>query len=146
MIWLSPPDTEKQSFTELRLYAPKEEKILLDFEPLKMPCEMNKDPLWEDWHCYCEPLRVYKQDYELLLPYIGKIYPTKDAVDGRENTYFDPCFENFIGKDDWSKIISEIEKDFDNFPDNEKIFFSDFIKWLKEALRHTSVIVVEGNL
>ncbi len=146
MIWLSPDNWKEQKFTELRLYAPKGEKILLDFEPLKMPCEKNGDPRWEDWHCYCEPLRIYRQDYELLLPYFGIIYPTKDAVNGCENANFDPCFENFIGKEDWSKIISEIEYNLDNFPYNEKEFFAGFIKWVKEALNHTLVIAVEGNL
>lgn len=31
-------------------------------------------------------------------------------------------------------------------PKNEKIFLSEFLKWLKEALKYTTIIVVEGNL
>lgn len=144
-IWLNPNEYQKQKYIELRLYAPKSEKILLDFNPLKISDESNWNPMWEEWHCYYTPLRIYKQDYELLLDYFN-IYPTKDAFDGTLEPIFDICSDNWIGKDDWYKIINEIEQDIEKFPDNEKKFFGEFIKWLKEVLKYTSIIVVEGNL
>lgn len=146
MIWLNPSDYKKQSYTELRLYAPKNEKILLDFNPLKISDEPDWNPEWEEWHCYATPLRIYKQDYELLLEYFDKIYPTKDAFDGSYEQTFDVCFSNWIGKDDWLKIICEIEKDIKDISDEEKPFFIAFINWIKQALNNTDIIVVEGNL
>ena len=145
MIWLEPSDYQKQKYIELRLYSPKSEKILLDFNPLKISDNPDWNPEWEEWHCYATPLRIYKQDYNLLLDYFNKIYPIKDAFDGTCEPTFDVCFSNWIGKDDWFKIIFEIEKDIENVSDEQKLFFTSFIDWIKEALNHTSIIVVEGN-
>lgn len=145
MIWLNPSEYKKQTYKELRLYAPKDEKILLDFEPLRISDNPNWNPMWEEWHCYFTPLRIYKQDYELLIDYFNKIYPIKDAFDGTLEPVFDVCFYNWIGKDDWQKIIFEIEKEFDDFSYSEKSFIQDFLEWLKDALKYTTIIVVEGN-
>ena len=103
-------------------------------------------PMWEEWHCYRSPLRIYKQDYELLVDYINKIYPVLDAFDGTLVQKFDVCFDNWIGKSDWIRIIFEIEKDLKSVLDGERTFLTEFLEWLKEALKHTSIIVVEGNL
>lgn len=143
MVWLKPSEYENQEFTVLRLYAPKSEKILLDLEPLKIS---DSEPMWEDWHCYAAPLRIFKQDYELLLPYFNRVYPVKDPLEGTEEPFFDVCSHNFIGREDWLKMICEIERDTENLPDNEKAFFANLVEWLREALKHTSVIVAEGNL
>lgn len=146
MIWLNPSDYRNQNYIELRLYAPENEKIVLDFNPLKISNEPDWNPSWEEWHCYAMPLRIYKQDYELLLDYFNKIYPTKDAFDGTVEPVFDVCFYNWIGKDDWLKVISEVEQDWENISYDKKPFFIDFLEWLREALKYTSIIVVEGNL
>lgn len=146
MIWLNPDEYKNQTYKELRLYATKDEKILLDFNPLKISDNPNWNPMWEEWHCYSSPLRIYKSDYELLLGYFNKIYPTKDAFDGTPESVFDVCFYNWIGKDDWHKIIYEIEKDINDFSNSEKIFLLNFLEWIKEALKYTTIIVVEGNL
>lgn len=146
MIWLKPSDYRKQKYIELRLYAPQNEKILLDFNPLKMSEEPDWNPAWEEWHCYAAPLRIYKQDYELLIDYFNKIYPIKDAFDGTLESVFDVCFYNWIGKNDWFKIIYEIEQELESISDDKKPFFIDFVEWLREALNYTSIIVVEGNL
>lgn len=146
MVWLEPEEYKKQRYKELRLYAPENEKILLDFNPLRISDEPSWNPMWEEWHCYLSPLRIYKQDYELLIKYFNKIYPTKDAFDGTPEAVFDVCFYNWIGKDDWQKIIIEIEKDIDKFSDSERAFFLNFLEWVKEALKYTTIIVVEGNL
>lgn len=145
IIWLNPNEYEKQEYKELRLYAPKSEKILLDFNPLKISDDYDWDPKWEEWHCYYRPLRIYKQDYELLLDYFYKVLPTRHTSDGKPNPIFDVCFTNFIEKEDWDKLIYEIEQDFDNINDDDKKFFEKFIEWVQEALKHTSVIIVEGN-
>ncbi len=51
-----------------------------------------------------------------------------------------------LGTDDWKKVITEIEKDLGGFPTDRKTFYTDFLNWLKEALQHTTIIVVEGNI
>lgn len=104
------------------------------------------NPSWEEWHCYAAPLRIYSHDYELLLVYFNKIYPIRDAFDGSVEETFDVCFDNWIEKEDWDKIIFEIEEDIENISDVEKPFFQAFLQWLKEALENTRIIVVEGNL
>ena len=87
-----------------------------------------------------------QQDYELLVDYFDRIYPTTDAFDGTLEPFFDVTNDNWIGKDDWFRIISGIEQDFDSISDDKKPFFIDFLEWVKEALNYTSIIVVEGNL
>ncbi len=136
----------KSKAVELRLYAPQRERIFLDFLPLKECDEENWNPKWEEWHCYYKRLRTYQQDYNLLLGYFEKIYPTKDAFNGTPELAFDVCFDNWIGKSDWKIIIDEINKDIDNHSENEKEFFLKFLEWLDEALTYTNIIVVEGNL
>ena len=145
-MWLGLKETAKQNYTVLRLYAPKKERILLDFNPLKMSEEHEFDPMYEEWHCYKNPLRIYSQDYEMLVGYFSAIYPTKDALNGTPEYAFDFCFDNWIGRENWKIIINEIEKDLDNHSEDEKNFLLSFLKWLKEALKYTDIIVVEGNL
>ena len=36
-------------------------------------------------------------------------------------TAFNVCFDNWIRKDDWLKIISEIEQDLENIPDKKNL-------------------------
>ena len=89
---------------------------------------------------------IYHQDYGLFVDYFSKIYPIADAFDGTLKQEFDVCFDNWIGKRDWLRIIFEIEKDLNRFFDRESDLITAFLAWLKEALKHTSIIVVEGNL
>ena len=56
MVWLNPDDYKSQEYVELRLNAPKSEKICLEFNPLKMSCDPDWNPMWEEWHCYSSPL------------------------------------------------------------------------------------------
>lgn len=143
-VWVS--DVREQKEIELRLYAPKSEKIRLDFNPLKLSDIPDWNPAWEEWHAYVSPLVVYEQDYTMLLmDYFNIIYPTKDAFDGTPEFCFDICFDNWIGADDWKKIITEIQKDFGGFEPDRKRFYADFLNWLEEALNYTDIIVVEGN-
>lgn len=73
-MWLDSNDYRNQKYKILRLFAPEDEKILLDFNPLKMSNSPGWNPMWEEWHCYAVPLRIYRQDYELLLPYFDKVF------------------------------------------------------------------------
>ena len=146
MVWLKPTAYKKQEYMKLRLNAPLDEYIRLDFNPLKVTDISNFSPSWKDWHCYITPLRVYSSDFNILVSYFNEVYPIIDASDNTERDRFDICFDNWIKKDYWIKIIHNIEVDFINFSKEEKEFLNTFITWLKEALQHTSVIVVEGNL
>ena len=74
------------------------------------------------------------------------MYPIIDTSDNTERDRFDVCFDNWIKQDDWIKIIHNIEVDLINYSKVEQDFLKTFIDWIKEALQHTSVIVVEGNL
>ena len=78
--------------------------------------------------------------------FFKKVYPFVDASDGtlRQELYL--CFDNWIEKNDWLKIIDEIENNLEHVSASERKFLSDFIDWLKEALKYTTIIVVEGNL
>ncbi len=146
MIWLNPNDYKSQEYVELRLNAPKTEKICLEFNPLKISCDPDWNPTWEEWHCHASPLRIYKQDYELLLGYFNKIYPIKDAFNGTLEPVFDVCFYNWIGKSDWLRLMDEIKKDLNCVNNGKKVLLTDFLAWVKKALKHMSLIVVEGNL
>ena len=133
MVWLNPNGYKGQTYVELRLNAPKSEKIFLEFNPLKISDTPNWNPMWEEWHCYSSPLRIYKQDYEQLIEYFNKVYPVRDAFSGTLEQAFDACFDNWIGERD-------------RISDEERTFFMGFLNWLKEALKYSSIIVVEGNL
>lgn len=146
MVWLHPNDYKSQEYVELRFSAPETERICLEFNPLRMSYDPDWNPGWEEWHCYSSPLRIYKQDYELLLGYFDRIYPIKDAFDGTPEPVFDVCFYNWIGKSDWFRLIEEIERDLNCTDNGRKAFLTDFLAWVKKSLKHTSVIVVEGNL
>ena len=146
MVWLNPVDYKKQEYMELRLNAPLGEHIRLDFNPLKISDVSDHEPSWKDWHCYRKSLRVYSPDFDILVSYFNKAYPIIDASDNTERDSFDVCFDNWIKQDDWIKIIRNIEVDLINSSKVEQEFLKIFIAWIKEALQHTSVIVVEGNL
>ena len=74
------------------------------------------------------------------------MYPIIDAPDNTERDRLDVCFDNWIKKDYWIKIIYNIEVDLINLSKEEQEFLNTFIAWIKEAFQYTSVIVVEGNL
>ena len=146
MVWLNSVDYKNQEYMELRLNAPLYENIRLDFNPLKISDVSSHEPSCKDWHCYRKPLRVYSPDFDILVSYFNKAYPIIDASDNTERDSFDVCFDNWIKQDDWIKIIHNIEVDLINSSKVEQEFLKIFIAWIKEALQHTSVIVVEGNL
>lgn len=145
MEWVT--DISNRKELRLWMYTDKPEKIVIRFEPLKMSDLPDWNPQWEEWHSYHIPLVIPLCDFERLLHrYFDKIYPTHDAFDGTLNESFDICFDNWIGEKDWRIIISAIRADFANFSESERGFYGDFLDWVGEALKHTRVIVAEGNL
>ena len=100
----------------------------------------------KDWHYYRDPLRVYSPDFDILVSYFNQVYPIIDASDNTERDRFDVCFDNWIKKDYWIQIIHNIEVDLINLSKEEQEFLNTLIAWINEALQHSSVIVVEGNL
>ena len=115
MVCLNLTDYKKQEYMELRLNAPLGEHIRLDFNPLKVTDTSNSSPSWKNWHCYRKPLRIYSPDFDILVSYFIKAYPIIDASDNTERDSFDVCFDNWIKKDYWTKIIQNIEVDLINF-------------------------------
>ena len=146
MVWLKPTNYKEQEYMELRLNAPFGEHIRLDFNPLHINDISNSSLSWKDWHCYRNPLRVYSPDFDILVSYFNQVYPIIDASDNTERDSFDVCFDNWIKQGEWIKIINNIEADLINYSKVEQDFLKTFVDWIKEALQHTSVIVVEGNL
>ena len=81
-----------------------------------------------------------------MLGFFDEIYPIQDALDGTSEPVFDICSYNWIGKSDWHRIIDEIERDLNRVSNGKKGLLTDFLAWVKKALKHTSIIIVEGNL
>ena len=145
MIWLT--DISDREYKRLAVYSDRTEKTAVMFEPLRMSDEPGWDPQWEDWTCYHSPLMIPFGDFERLLhKYFDKIYPTCDAFDGTPEERFDVCFHNWIGEKDWRIIINALRADFDSFAETEKAFYSGFVEWIEEALKHTGIIVAAGNI
>lgn len=149
MIWLPLNARDRQRYVELRLYSPENEKIHITFNPLKMSAEPDWDPQWEEWNCYAEPLRIFLEDYNILLKdHFAVMYPTVDAFDKTPESAFDVTSFNWLGRADWQKVISAIEGNIaaGALTDERAAFYSTFLDWLKQALEHTEIIVAEGNL
>ena len=81
----------------------------------------------KDWHYYRDPLRVYSPDFDILVSYFNQVYPIIDASDNTERDRFDVCFDNWIKKDYWIKIIHNIEVDLINLSKKEQEFLNTFI-------------------
>ena len=145
LVWLT--DISNREYVRLRVFADKSEKTVITFEPLKINDAPDWDPQWEEWNCYYAPLMIPLSDFKRLLSgYFDKIYPTRDAIDGTPEKYFDVCSPDWIGEKDWRIIIGAVQADLNSFSGIERKFYGDFLDWLDEALEHTSIIVAEGNL
>jgi hypothetical protein len=129
-----------------RCYSKADERVCLEFYPCK---NIGKNISWEEWHRKI-PLTVYSTDYcKLLLEYICSVYPVKDPTNDEVIESFDVCFDNWIGKEDWKKIIVGIKVKINrnnNRPSKtEKEFYENFIEWIEKELEWADMIVVEGN-
>jgi hypothetical protein len=94
---------------------------------------------------------VYFTGYrQLLIEYICEIYPIKGSTNNAMIQSFDECFDNWIGKDDWKKILEKIKMKINrsnNRPSKmEKEFHENFTEWTEKELEWTDKITVEGNL
>lgn len=149
MCWIN-YETEKQRECVLRIYAPMEEKIRLTFNPVKMSDEPDWNPAYEDWNSYENPLVIYKQDFDIVVCHIEKAFPTKDAFDGTEEPRFVVYEPFWLGRSDWKKIVdyvnSELECEESKHSKEENEFLIEFRDWIQEALKHSEIIVVEGNM
>jgi len=130
-----------------RCYSKLDEKVCLQFFPCK---NIGENITWDEWHDK-KPLTIFLTDYkQLLLEYIHEIYPVKNPKNGEIMNSFDECFDNWIGKDDWKKIIGKIKEKLsrnNNRPSKiEKEFYENFIEWIEKELEWADIIVVEGNL
>src|SRR5215470_3492380 len=130
-----------------RCYSETDEKICLKFFPCK---NTGENMTWEEWHDK-KPLTIYFTDYrKLLLEYISEIYPIKDITNNEIIQSFDECFDNWIGKNDWNKIIEKIKTKINE--NNKRIlkieneFYKNFIEWIENELEWADIIVAEGNL
>jgi hypothetical protein len=86
-----------------RCYSQANEKICWSFHPCKNIADYSS---WKRTDLNKPPqLIVFQTDYEKLLwDYVTGIYPIADPVNNEIIQSFDPCFDNWIGKDDWRKI------------------------------------------
>ncbi|MDR1316562.1 MAG: hypothetical protein LBK13_06780 [Spirochaetales bacterium] len=130
-----------------RCYSKIDETICLEFLPCK---NTGENITWEEWHGK-KPLTVFFTDYrQLLLEYICGIYPIKNITNNKIIDNFDECFDNWIGKDDWKKIMEKIKLKINrtnNRPQKmEKEFYENFIEWIEKELEWADIIVVDGNL
>ncbi len=131
----------------LRCYSNINDKICLEFYPCK---NLGEDISWEEWHRK-KPLTIFSEDYQkLLIDFLKELYPTKDPTNNEVVESFDVCFDNWIGKSDWLKIIKNITQRINknnNRPTKlEKEFYENFIEWVEKELEWADIIVVEGNL
>ena len=128
-----------------QLYTTKDEKIHLDFLPLRPGCK--EDPQWEDWNCYHSILSIGWPGCQLLLiPILEQIFPVMDPTNGDVQEEFDSCFSNWIGKADWERWILLVRENLTNLTSEEAEFLRSILGWLETALNYTDVIVVESNL
>ena len=128
---------------ELLCYGKPGDKIRLDFLPCK---NTNGVKQWENWHPK-DSLRLYAADYIKLLPYFEKVFPATDPASGEIQDCFDECCDNWIGVDDWKKIILAIRKDVSHINNTaEALFFNKFTSWIESQTAWADIIVVEGNL
>ena len=126
---------------ELRCYADKKEKICLEFHPC---INTGENISWEEWHT-SDPLFIYATDYDMLLPYFRRFFPLINPTNDEKQETFDLCFSNWIGRDDWQRIIEHMKS---NVPtkENESVFFNQFLDWLETQLSWADMIVVDSNL
>lgn len=140
-----PYSREKQIDLFPRLYSPKKEKIHLAFKPLRPDCEGA--PQWENWNCYRSILFIGWPDCErLLIPTLKQIFPVTDPTSSKVQEEFDLCFDNWIGKQDLERWMHLIQTSLPSLAAEEADFLNSMLGWIKTALTHTSIIIIESNL
>lgn len=145
-IWLPLEKWDQQRPFRLWLYSGQWFQTGITLQPVRISRDPDWNPRWEEWHCYLFPLSVGTRDYQQMLAgYFSQIYPTRDAFDGTPEQRFDPCGPNWLGAEDWEKMAQAIRGDMDGMSAKRRRFYDAFLRWLEAALRHTSIIVAEGD-
>ena len=130
-----------------RCYSDITEKICWTLHPCK---NFGENITWEQWHTKT-PLYIFETDYnKLLWEFVAGIYPLKDPTSGAIIEAFDPCFDNWIGKDDWIKMLAavkiKLKKSNDRPSKLENEFYNNFIEWIERELEWADIIVIDSNL
>jgi len=130
-----------------RCYSDVNEKICWTLYPC---VNFGENITREQWHAKT-PLYIFYADYEKLLKeYVTGIYPIINPTNNTVVEAFDPCFNNWIGKDDWKKIINEIKNKLqrnNNRPSKlEREFYNNFLEWIEKELEWADIIVIDSNL
>ena len=130
-----------------RCYSDIKEKICWRLYPCK---NHGENITWEQWHVKI-PLYIYRTDYEkLLLDYVTGIFPLTDPTNNEIAETFYPCFDTWIGKDDWNRMLKAMKaglKRNNNRPSKqEKEFYNNFIEWVERELEWADIIVLDSNL
>ena len=136
------------NITDIRLYSDDTELIRLEFKPVYMYSLKNESMSWEDWNHY-DSICIYKTDYEkLLLPVIQSLFPVTDPDPngfGIQES-FDLTSTNFLGKEDWKKLIEELTKCMKSSNKAESDFYDSVLGCLKDFMLKSDWFCIEGNL
>lgn len=132
------------NITEMRLYSENNEKIFLEFAPVRIP--KSGDIMWEDWNYY-NSLRIFKTDYEMLfVPFAEKIFPVKDPDTDELQTYLDLCSPNWIGKSDIERLIKIIDESSKDKKSEERQFLKIITEYLQDCIKISNMVLIDGNL
>ncbi len=143
--FLPPNSRERRIYLSPQCYTPRGEKVHLAFLPLRPDC--GNTPQWEDWNCYRSILTIGWSDCQrLIFPTLEQVFPVTDPTNGEVQEAFDPCFDNWIGKEDWKRWMELVQKNLPDRTAEESDFLRSVLGWIETALTYTDVMVVEGNL
>ncbi|SHM38806.1 hypothetical protein [Ruminococcus flavefaciens] len=138
----------KHKVTDIRLYSDDNEKIEIEFKPVRIYSQTDSTMQWEDWNFY-DSIYIYKTDYEKLI--LSSIRPLFPVTDPDPNGFgVQECFDltsiNFFGKDDWKKLIDNLAECIETSAEEEKEFYNAVIKYLTYFMEQSDWFCIEGNL
>ena len=139
-------DSREHLVTEIRLYSLDEEMIYLEFCPVHV--SENWDIQFVDWNTY-DSLLIFRTDYEkLLIPALDELFPVYDpAPDGWGlQEEFDRMGPNFIGAEDWRRLMGLLEKRREISQDPEKQFYDEVLSYFEWAEKVSGYFCIDGNL
>jgi hypothetical protein len=134
--------------TAIRLYSGDDELIYIELKPVYMNPPENVTKSWEDWNHY-DSICIYQTDYKkLMLPSISALFP---AADPEPNGFgiqeeLDLTSINFLGKEDWQKLIENLTDCMETADEDETAFYRSVIGFLKDSLAISDWFCIEGNL
>lgn len=144
-----PKDSDvEHKVTDIRLYSDDKEKINIEVKPVSVYPKENRNMAWEDWNRY-DSICIYKTDYErLLLSVIKELFPVTDPDPNGWGVqeYFDLTSMNFFGKDDWQRLIDNLNVLMEKADETEKEFYQVIVKYLNDFMDISDWFCIEGNL